>query len=107
MTEQVFTVVCTGRGSHRRRIFNYVTVTSEAVRCNATRAANMPEFGGVYVDGVEVYGKAVMPAAYSPRETGRWRWRCVDCGTDARFSDDSLRNWLEGLSNRSADISAS
>ena len=92
MAEQVFTVVCTGRGSHRRRIFNYVTVTAETLRRNATRGANMPVFDGVYVDGVEVHGKALMPAAYNPRERGRWRWKCGDCGTDARFSNDSLRH---------------
>ena len=105
MSERVFTVVCSGRGGHRRRLFNKVTVTAEGLCCNVTRTANMPEFKGVYVDGVEVLGKAVMPATYNPREGGRWRWKCADCGADARFSDGSLRKWLGGLPNRSADIS--
>jgi hypothetical protein len=98
-------VVCTGRGTHKRRVFNEITATPEGLHCNTHRVANFAEAKGVYDDGAEVVAKAVMPASYDPRDGGRWRWRCAVCGADRRFTDQGLRDWVN-TAGRVADISA-
>lgn len=99
------TVVCTGRGSHKRHMFNRLTLDGDGqVVMQPFRIANMPELAGVEFDGVAVETQAVMPPAYEPRTSkGGWRWECPYCPTRVRLSTDELAAWLRG--NRVVDIS--
>jgi hypothetical protein len=100
-----FKVVCTGRGTHKRYTFNEVTVTGAEIKIRATRVANMPDFKGGTIEGMQVPAYA-LTRTYNPRHgAAGWRWKCDLCGTDSRFSDDDdLRAWLE-TTRRVADIS--
>lgn len=103
-------VVCTGRGSHKRHTFNEITVTPDALQCNRTRVANMPDLKGQMLDGEEVAGDSpayALALAYNPRQpSGGWRWDCPACAADERFADDDgVRRWLASINGRVADIS--
>lgn len=99
----VITVVCTGRGSHKRLIFNQFTVDGDQLTMQPFRIANMPDLAAAEVEGVAMETKAVMPPSYDPRTSHGWRWKCPRCGTDRRFSDATLILWLR--KRRVSDIS--
>jgi hypothetical protein len=106
MTQQIFTVVCKGRGTHKRHAFNTITVTEDGLTCKAIRKSARPDLKGLVVDGLRVPSYVLM-RAYNPRHgAAGWRWKCPYCLADKRFSDDScLRVWLVTMSGRVADIS--
>jgi hypothetical protein len=106
LTTGAFTVVCTGRGAHKRYTFNEVTVTADGLRCNAARKAAAPDLKGKVVDDLELPGYVIM-RAYDPRRgVASWGWECPQCPADSRFAgDDELRAWLATITGRVADIS--
>ena len=69
-----FNVVCTGRGTHKSRPFNKVTVTDDEIRVRNFRVANKPGYKGKVLDGITVVHKAILTAAYAPR-VGDDSWR--------------------------------
>lgn len=101
----VFTIVCTGRGTHKRYTFNEVAVTIDQIRVRATRRKNMPEFKGYTLDGLRVPPYALV-RAYDPR-AGRdlWRWDCPWCSVDLQLSGNGVRAWLRDVEGRVADLS--
>ncbi|WP_131813909.1 hypothetical protein [Mycolicibacter kumamotonensis] len=104
MNDKTFTVVCTGKGNHKRHTFNKLVV-GDVLKVNEVRLKNMPEFAGSTVDGVAVVPQTVVKL-YAPRlGPFSWRWKCPLCPADQRFTDDSLRAWLGSLTRREADIS--
>jgi hypothetical protein len=98
------TVICTGRGSHKRHMFNRLSLDGDGqVAVQPFRIANMPELAAVEFDGVAIETQAVMPPAYEPRTSKGWRWKCPRCGVDRRFTFESLVTWIG--ERRVADIS--
>jgi len=99
------TVVCTGRGSHKRYPFNQLTLADDGtITMRQYRVGNEPDWKDVADDdGATLLHTPILPV-YQPRTSkDGWRWQCPHCPTRVRLSTDELAAWISG--KRVVDIS--
>lgn len=106
MSDETITVVCSGGGSHKRHIFNEITVNPAGLQVKSLRKKNAPEFKGATINGIHVE-PYVLVHAYNPRHgRGGWRWKCPFCAVDRQVSAAGAVAWVqEWTRGRTLDIS--
>lgn len=96
-------IVCTGRGTHKRHVFNSVDIDGTRMMINAVVVKNTPGLAGD-IDG-DIVEPISVARAYDPRQGKGLRWECPLCHVNARFSSEAdARNWIRAR-GRVADIS--
>src|ERR1700758_5365821 len=98
MSEQRFSVVCTGRGQHGRIDWGALILADDGtLRQEPARQAPL--------DARTSRRKAVVRREDHSSERGTWQWKCPRCYIDVPLSEDRLRAWMKATRGPVLDIS--